>query len=351
MRSFFNAGTVCCLMIFLLFLSSSGNSEERRDSNKQNAALHFLIEGEGALLSRSYDAGYLPIFVGTQIQRGDLILPEKEKTVKILCSDLSLHEISKRYPSPCSDENEKNLIRIDGFIIEKPMGAGSVIPYILSPRRTAILNQNPLLRWYNTGASSYTVKIMDEAINLIWQDRDVEQNEIKYPGHPALKPEKEYLLIVTDNDTGSYSGNDPMDILGFHLLDNETQEKIERYIGKINKLDIINESKSFATAMYYATQGIYGEALSLLNDIGSNIRTPAMELWRGYLNGKMSLYKEAEAAYTESLNLAKIKRDIYTQAQAADGLWCITKKQEYRDFSMELYKRSGELQPKSICEE
>ncbi|WP_446010898.1 hypothetical protein [Candidatus Electrothrix sp.] len=344
MKRFCLTSIACFFMIFSVCSPYPVTAEE----NKNNAALHFLIEGEGTSLSRSHDAGYIPVFVGTQVQRGDLIRPEQGRTVKILCSDLSLHEISKKSPLPCSDEN--SLLFVDGFHIEKPMGSGSIIPYILHPRRTAILDQNPLLRWYDTGASSYTVKIMDEAINLIWQDRDVKQNESKYPGHPELKPGKEYLLLVTDNDTGSYSGNDPMDKLGFHLLDDQTRKKAESYVGKINLLNLPDESKSFAIAMYYTTQGVYGEALSLLNGINSNMLTPAMELWRGHIYGEMSLYKEAETAYNKSLNLAKTKGDIYTQAQAADGLWCVTRKQEFQNASMELYKKSGEYQFKSLCE-
>ena len=103
----------------------------------------------------------------------------------------------------------------------------SRFPYIIHPRRTAILSSTPLFfKWYNTWAKSYTVELT-EVGKVIWQEKVMHNNYIRYPGEPQLKAGKLYMLWVTDNDTGDYSGQDPMNGLEFQLLDDKTKKVIE----------------------------------------------------------------------------------------------------------------------------
>ena len=339
-----------CGLLFIFSMMSLGYTEQVSGQTASPPKLHFWIEGNGTL-NRSRQTGYIPVSIGAKIQRGDLIAPADGQTVKILCADLSLHLLNRNSPCTCSDDQGD--IVYDGWKMSRPMGVGSAIPYILQPRRTAILGQKPLLKWYDTGASSYTVKLVDEAINVVWQANNVTLNQIEYPGKPQLQPGKTYLLKVIDNDTGDHSGKDLMKGIGFQLLDDESIKTIDLYAKKIQALDLNEKSQIFAIAVYYATQGVYGEALSLLENISSDLSTPAVHVWRGHMYGAMRLAAEAETAYTQALELAEAEGDLYTQAEAAGGLWCITRNQQYHDAAVQLHHTMGipESEIISICKE
>ena len=340
---------------FLLSLVFSVMCSEYAEGNSMQThsslGLHFLIEGDGVSLSRNRHTGYIPVSSGAEVQRGDMIKPKKGQVAKILCSDFSLHILKRESPCPCSN---KEFYEYDGYKVYRPMGAGLLTSYILHPRRTAILTPEPFLKWYNTGARSYTVKIADVEGNVIWQEKNVEQNQIRYPGNPRLQAGKNYLLLAIDNDTGDSSSNDPMKGLGFQLLNDETIKTIEAHKLKIQALDLSKESQAFAIALYFATRrygelAICGDALALLDSISSDMPTPAVHLWRGHMYGKMRLNNEAEKAYTQALELAKATGDLYIQAEANGGLWCVTNKQTYQDDAKQLYNELGESEPKFVC--
>jgi len=233
------------------------------------------------------------------------------------------------------------------------MGTGSIGPFILYPRRTAILTSEPLLKWYDTGARSYTVQIFSDG-NVIWQEENVLQNQIRYSGNPQLKTQKKYRLKVIDNDTDNSSDNEPMKGLGFQLVDNKAIKIIEEQKLKIQAMDLSKNSKNLAIALYYASQRfgdltLCGETLTLLDDISRELATPAIHLWRGHMYGEMRLSNEAEKAYLKALELAKTTGELYIQAEANSGLWCVTKKQAYKDDAIKLYSQLGE-EPRFVCE-
>ena len=329
---------------------AEGNSKQTLSS----LGFHILIEGNKVSLSRNRHTGYIPVFSGAEIKRGDIIKPKEGQVAKILCSDFSLHILKHEAPCPCSNKDFQ--YKYEGYIVPEPMGAGSLIPYILYPRRTAILTPDPLLKWYNTWAESYTVEVTDGEGNIIWQEKNVVQDQIRYPGYLQLQAGKNYVLWVTDNDTGDYSGNDKMEGLGFQLLDKKTITAIEAHKLKIQALDLSKKSQVFAIALYYATRkygelklALSGEALTLLAGINNELLTPAVYLWRGHIYGGMRLTSEAETAYRQALKFAKIRKDLYMQAEANGGLWCVTSKEAYRDAAMQLYNELGESEAKFVC--
>jgi hypothetical protein len=60
-----------------------------------------------------------------------------------------------------------------------------LIPYIISPRCTLVLNPLPMLRWNGVpGASRYTVSLIGDE-DVLWET-DVSETEVVYSGEPAL---------------------------------------------------------------------------------------------------------------------------------------------------------------------
>ncbi|NEP53445.1 MAG: hypothetical protein F6K65_33480, partial [Moorea sp. SIO3C2] len=69
------------------------------------------------------------------------------------------------------------------------------IPYIISPRDTALLTNRPILRWNAVpGATRYKVRVQDASFTFDWQT-ETSNTEIEYSG-PPLQPDFSYRVIV-----------------------------------------------------------------------------------------------------------------------------------------------------------
>jgi hypothetical protein len=315
-------------------------------SAQESLGLNLLVESDSVQLRR----GTEPVMVsaGTEVRRGDILFSQSGQPIKILCSDLSLEVLEREGPCPCS---EKIILDYKGYRVDTPMGVTQSIPYIVFPRHTKILDSSLVLRWKDTGASSYTVKIQDETGMTVWQSEDVSGNTIQLPAAIRLEKGKKYLLLVTDNDTGAYSGDDPVKGLGFSILDDNEKAEVLMYQRKIEKLDLQPDGKTFALAVYYATQGLSGEALQLLDILEPRQLTPAMWLWKANIYGENYLVNEAKQAYQQALDDALASGEKYIQAEANAGLWCVTNEQEYYRAAKKLFDDLKELQPEIVCED
>src|SRR5690606_3627285 len=102
------------------------------------------------------------------------------------------------------------------------------IPYIIYPRSSSILTFEPSLYWHDTGASSYTVSIRKDG-KSIWENKSISGNYFQYPlSGPDLITAEDYLLIVTDNDTGRSSNEDPAKGLGFEVPEQGVLKLVEQ---------------------------------------------------------------------------------------------------------------------------
>jgi hypothetical protein len=293
----------------------------------------------GVELYRENWPGYLPVGFGTAVRRGDLIRPADGETVHILCADLEKIKINKEEGIPCKVEEPP--LQYSGARVETPRAPGAGVPYVLYPRATHILDTRPTLRWRDTGGP-YTVSVVDLNGNRLWSKDGVTDNELPYPGTDNLLP-GDYQLIVTDERTNTSSDDDPNKGLGFTLVSSEEQATLTAKCEEILKLEIDPPARQFALAIYYAGQGLYGDALSLLDKV---LKTdpgdaPAVHLWRGFLLLEVKLPSEAEdalrTAYAEATELG----DVETRAAAEAGLWWATSERSYLNKAIALYKELG----------
>jgi hypothetical protein len=306
---------------------------------------NLLIETRGeAYLKREGRTHYVTVTLGVEVRRGDLVRPASGQDIKILCADLSLYTMTHGGGCPCKDENEPVLHYGKTRIIAPKTPQSSVpYPYILHPRSTVVLTARPLLRWHDTGAMSYTVAI-DKGGREIWKQAGVRNTEIYYPDDaPTLQPGIDYLLKITDEVSNRSSDEDPAKGVGFRVLSKKDQAKVEGHRGEILTLPLSDPARYFALAVYYAGEGLRGEALAQLDKaINLGLDAPAVLLWQGNLLLAMKLPNEAEITYLETLASAEHMGDLETQAAAYVGLWQVTGNERHFDEAFKLYVDLGD---------
>ena len=303
---------------------------------------NLLIESqEPVSLKRDGWTDYVPVSLGAKVRQGDLIRPDEGQEVKILCSDLSLKTVKGESGCPCKAK-EPVLVYGPARMLT-PRGQDlRQIPYILYPRNTAVLDERPALRWHDTGASGYTVEIVQGG-RTIWQQKGVPGTEMRYPDDaPALQPGADYLLTVTDETSGHHSGEDPAKGLGFQVLGAEEQATVEAQRDQILALPVDEPARRFALAVYYAGQRLRGDALAILDEVSAGLDSPAVHLWRGDLLAAMQLPDEAEAAYRAALAKAQAVEDRETEAAAQVGLCRVTGQADWLEKAVQAYEALGD---------
>ncbi len=321
----------------------------------QGVNLLVAVEGD-ARLKREGWSDYTPVDFGTPILHTDLL--QVDGTISVLCGDLSLKPVSGRDNSPCPPalgwmEREGAYYGLDASAAIGEVRGRSLpddVPYIQHPRNTLILDPHPLLRWNDTGATSYTVAIVQSGRSF-WTQEDIVGNEMRYPENaPSLQPGRDYLLVVIDNDTDKTSSTDPTRGIGFQIVAPEHCEAIETHRDEILALSLLNSpARDFVLAVYYATwqspdgrRSLWGEAWLLLESVVQTHDTPAVHLWAADVLSAMKLPDEAEAAYQTALGRAEALGDLESQAAAHAGLWRITGGQNDPDQALELYDTLGD---------
>lgn len=309
---------------------------------------NLLVAVEGNVrLKRDGWSDYVPVGFGTLIHYGDLLQVDDAAT--ILCGDLTIKTISGRDSCPCPPgpgrlEYERQHYR------DMPDN----IPYIQHPRNTLVLDPHPLLRWKDTGASSYTVAIM-QAGTMLWTETDVVGNEMQYPADaPTLQPDIDYMLVIREGDTGLTSSVDATPGIGFQVVAPENRATIGTRRDEILALSSLDEpARDFALAVYYATwqapkngeetgRSLWGEAWLLLESVAQTQDSPAVHLWMGDVLIAIKLPDEAAAAYRAAVQRAETLGDLDTQASAHIALWRVTRDEGHWGQAVKLYRRLGD---------
>jgi hypothetical protein len=304
------------------------------------AGPNLLVESEGKVsLKRKGWRDYVPVSFGVEVRRGDLVRPDEGQEIRILCADLSLHRVTRESGCPC--KVEVPVLQYGARRVLAPRAPNRLIPYVLHPRNTAVLDAHPVLRWYDTGASSYTVAIVRGG-EVVWKAAGVKGGEMRYPEDaPALQPGVDYLLRVQDGDSQRHSGEEPAMGLGFRVLSDEARSRVEAQREEILALPLSDAARRFALAVYYNGKGLRGEALALLDEVSLDVRAAAVQLMRGDLLLAVSLPEEAARAFQEALQSAEALGDLESQAAAYVGLWRAGRGEGYFDDGVEAYEKLG----------
>jgi hypothetical protein len=139
-------------------------------------------------------------------------------------------------------------------------GTDPSIPYIISPRRTLILDPCPTLRWNAVAnAQSYHVTLTSPT-GVLWQ-QSVNEATIVYPGTPSLEPGIPYLFTVK-TDTGISSQAEQTQGLDFILLAESDLEPIHQTLTAWSQLNLSPQAEALARAELLADYPLSPAALS-----------------------------------------------------------------------------------------
>ena len=267
---------------------------------------------------------------GTPIYPGDKLQTAQNGQITIQCADLGIKSIKagENQLNSCllareksKDECNKNLIRCPDRGDDQVAWNNAPVPYIISPRRTQLLENKPTLRWNPVaGATSYKLSLRENKTKLNWE-LTVAGTEAVYAGEPALKPGVKYRLIVEAN-TGASSETPVVERdTEFGLLDEGEMQRVKDAVGAIDKQVPNAAAQKLATANLYISTNLIAEAIETLETLPkSGVETPPIYRTLGYLyRERLQLMPQAEVYYKKAIGIAK-PDDIEELTEAHYGL-------------------------------
>ncbi len=253
---------------------------------------------------------------GTPIYPGDKLRTAQNGQVMLQCADLGIKSIagSENQLNSCLLAKEKRKSECSVDLVKCPdrgddkVAWNSVpVPYIISPRRTQLLENKPTLRWNPVaGATSYKLSLRENKTKLNWE-MTVAGTEAVYAGEPALKPGVKYRLIVEAN-TGASSETPVVEgDTEFSVLDQGEVERVKSEVGAIDKQVPNAAAKKLATANLYISTNLIAEAIETLESLPkSGVETPPIYRTLGDLHREqLQLMPQAEVYYKKAIGTAK----------------------------------------------
>lgn len=267
---------------------------------------------------------------GTLIYPGDKLRTAQNGQVILQCADLEIKAIAsnENQLNSCLLAKERSKAECSRDVIKCPDRGDSKIawnsapiPYIISPRSTKLLNNQPILRWNPVvDATSYKLSLRENGAKFNWE-MTVSGTEFVYPGEAALKPGVNYKLIVVAN-TGASSE----DAVGegnteFSVLEEGEVERVKSEVGAIGK-QVPNESaQKLGISNIYLNTNLIAEAIEVLESLQkTGVETPPIYRSLGdlYLE-RLQLIPHAGNYYSKAINAAK-SDDIEELTAARYGL-------------------------------
>jgi hypothetical protein len=215
--------------------------------------------------------------------------------------------------------------------ITRPRGGveGDMIPVVISPRMTRLLDRYPLIRWQPTrGGSDYKVKVL-EGPNEIWSADVKNGSSVKYPENPAtaLVPGNTYRVVISTETHSSLE--DKTANLGFSIVPAAEARAIKSAATRIRNLRLSDIATRLLLAQLYAgstdrTSGkaLYAEAIELLEAVADK-REPAVLRLLGDLYLDIELSGRAEGFYAHASTLSQESGDVEGQSLAEHALGMI----------------------------
>ncbi|MFP4101723.1 tetratricopeptide repeat protein [Coleofasciculus sp.] len=248
--------------------------------------------------------------IGTDIYPEDQLSIANASEVILQCADLSSQTLSpgnnRLNPCPAATEQTECTPGTYKCPHRGDIAWNNRIPYIITPRRTAILTDKPLLHWNGLpDANSYTVTLEGEGIEWTTQ---VSDTQITYPGEPPLQPGGHYLLII-EADTGESSLDEPPlpGGLNFSRLDEQQAQQIQTQATQITQQPWNQTAKALALATLYSKHHLHAQAIATLESlIADGVESAAIyrKIGDRYFY-HLALPLQAKPYYTKAIELAQ----------------------------------------------
>lgn len=230
------------------------------------------------------------------------------------------------------------------------------IPYVIAPRKTAILNSTPQFQWNPVlNAASYTV-ILRGPDGILWEETGLEDNEITYPGVPALEPNVRYALTIRaeiEAESGAQSTiastDEGIPGLSFYLLPEANLAQLNTDLEGNVAAALTALAAGLEKAQTYRDYNLMSEAIALLESLKENATaedtTDSVALYRllGELYLQVGLNTQARDAFTQAQTLALETANLGEQADVSAFLAYLALGTRERDKAIQLLNEAQTL--------
>ena len=314
------------LLVFILALLACGRKPGGSPAASSAALPNLLVQADGAVwLRRAGWSGFQPAGFGVQVEPGDMLRVTQGGSAAIFCGPQSQWAEN---PRPLPADGAEHGVPCQAGRPPRPMADVAAlrgekegdIPYVLSPRDSALLTDRPSLRWFALpGVDSYSVSVVSDD-GKTRPAAPAGGGELAWPASwPPLEPGATYVLVVSGGGRSSDEGNREHAGLAFWLLDAREAEQVRAQEGELRGRPLSPAALDLLLAELYRGHGLRAEAAWLLEQ--TTTREPATVPWlnRGQLCLETGLPAQAEEAFQQALESARAAGDLEMQAQALVG--------------------------------
>ncbi len=308
-------GIFCC--VSLVSVTLPGLTQKP----KQQPRLNFISEVKGKVeILIAGRKNYQPVFPSDFINSADKLRLMQGASAKVSCSNGQTWIIKTKgefeVAKGCQYTDRPFYIRPQINTIPTLAGNDLSIPYLISPRNSGILTQQPTLRWNRvTGASSYSIKISGREINWttnVNQPKNANQPMVVYSGKQPLRAGILYDVIITANNGVSTKDKDEPT---FFVLGDSDIRQVKTDIAQLQKQPLSNESKTIALAHLYRSNNLNADAIDVLEKlVKSGNKTTAVYQLLGNIYQQIELNLLAREKYLIALKLAEAEKNLEAKA-------------------------------------
>ena len=325
-----NVGVFVMLSVTLLVLSAceltSALPSQPTDITSEALLPNLLVQVEGnVLLRRSGWVDFVPVGFGTVISPGDLLRVGDGAVAKVFCGadgtwnrgTNSLAADGAEHGVPCTTGRPPRPW-LDVVALRAEPNAS--IPYIISPRNTALLSNQPLLRWHSLeGVELYTVSVVGDD-GYTRSAKEVSESHLEWPADwPPIQPEANYVVVIEGGDKRSDAGTQGNVGLGFWLLPEKEAAVVREKEAILRSVGLEPPAVDLLIAEIYTYYSLQAEAVRLLESLaaGQNAASVWLSLGQAYLD--MGLAVQASTAFEEALASAQQMGEREAEAAALVG--------------------------------
>lgn len=280
----------------------------------QQSGLNFISEIKGTVeVKYNGNSKYEKIYPGDTLNPSDKLRLSKNASAKVMCNNLSVWEIDSQGEFPVSKgcPSTKTPVFRKHTLTDKTRAANnSNIPYLISPRNTAILNGKPTLSWNPVAGASYRVQIFSLGEEFNWTT-EVGEATVVYSGNKPMPPGFYKVNITASNGA---STKDKDDSVFFIMPDEKDISQINAYVEELQQKPLSNSSKILALAHLYRSYDFKTKAIELLEELvedGNQIT--AVHQLLGSIYKQIGLNELAKERYLKAKQLAKAEGDLKAQ--------------------------------------
>jgi hypothetical protein len=287
----------------------------------QQEGLNFISEMRGTVeIKRNGRENYQRAYGGEFLNPSDRLRLGQGASAKVVCNNLSVWNPQSKgeflVSQGCTSATRAVLTRPNNDRSPTRNANDPTIPYLISPRNTAILTRQPTLTWNPVaGATSYQVQVSGPGVN--WKT-EVRQPQLVYLGSEALQGGKRYWVTITADHGVSTKNNDNA---GFTVLSDADTQRVKTQIAQLQQQPLSDKSKVLALAHLYRSNNLNAEAIAVLEKaVKEGNPTTAVYQLLGSIYQQVGLNLLAKERYLTGLNRAKAEQNWEAQGIIQESL-------------------------------